>query len=520
MASTAPDPESGPTDRCFTRREPGGFAEINGPGGLTGRYTQDLTTIMAGHRIGLYDAHLGRAVIGTVSETQHDTNTAVFAFEEHGFRVVHGTEPVMADWRTYRWHSPATAPHLHAVAPATDCASAPYTHRYAPRPGRSLAFVDLTGHGGPGDEWLYGAPYRSSRGQLAPWCQHCGLPMTAPTSQGETTPYIDVADGEPLPACRDARAHHPIYIWTPHDHACATPPQNLPLTNDNRDRDGKPPLDPFDVQHIDEAETYPVSQAVEWLDAAVYGHEFVEQMMKAPGVERPCVTRTTDQRIERARLGELSERPVTAEIRLGYPLAGGGAMLRLTGKDGHATERHTIQLTDRGRTEAETDPLSFYPGEITDGAMTEGLLIAAGWHLARLGFNYARGMQWAPHTGSERAEAQRAQWSPKLPEGARKQHTARVAIVPTAAYLAYQERRFGPVPDLGDLPPGIYAEPTQRGRWRVSKFNRLFWQLTWTPALDGDRWRVWTGPNATQILITADSAGAALAQLAEHAREK
>ncbi|MFI1701437.1 hypothetical protein ACH419_36530 [Streptomyces bobili] len=286
MALTAPDPKSGRTDRCFTWIEPGEFASINGPGGLTGCYTQDLTTITAGHRIGLYDAHLGRAVIGTVLETQHCADTAAFTFAEHGFRVLHGTEPVMADWHTYRWRSPATAPHLHAVIPPTDPASAPYTHRYAPRPGHSLAFVDLTGHGDPGDEWLYGTPYHSGWGQLVPWCQHCGLPMTAP-SPGETTPYIDVAEGQAPPACRDGRSHYPIYIWTPHGYACATPPQNLPLTNDNRLRDGEPPLDAFDVLHIDEAKTYPVSEAVEWMDAALYGHEFVEQMMEAAVSKAP-----------------------------------------------------------------------------------------------------------------------------------------------------------------------------------------------------------------------------------------
>ncbi|MFJ9580872.1 hypothetical protein ACIRQF_31345 [Streptomyces sp. NPDC101191] len=281
--SPPPSPETG--DRFLTRH--GEYADMAGVGGLHGYYTQDLATIGTGERVGLYDDHLGRAVIGVVRDALHEAGCVTFRFEEERFRVLHGTEPVMADWRTYRWHSPATAGNVHAVLLASDTASAPYTHRYNPAPGTSLAFTDVTGHGGPGEEWLYGTPYHENYGDLVPWCQHCGQPMTASSSPGEKGPYFDIAEGEDPPACQDGRAHYPVYIWTPYGHACATPCQNLRLTNDYRARDGKPPLDPFNASHTDEALTFPVSSTPEWLDAALYGREFVDDIMQG-AVVRPA----------------------------------------------------------------------------------------------------------------------------------------------------------------------------------------------------------------------------------------
>lgn len=270
-----------PPDRCFGRTgEHGQYARIGGAGGLGGHYTQDLATIRAGNRVGLYDAHLGRSVIGTVRQARHETGSVTFYFEEDRFRVLHGTEPVMANWRTYRWQSPKKAEYLHAVIPTTDPAPAPYTRRYDPTPGVSLAFVDVTGHGGQGDEWLYGSPYRADLGDLMPWCQHCGRPMTTPSSPGETEPYFDVAIGHEPPSCRSGHTHHPVYVWTPHGYACATPCQDLHLTNDYRARDGKPLLDAFNPVHADNALTIPLSSAEEWLDAAINGPEFVRHIME------------------------------------------------------------------------------------------------------------------------------------------------------------------------------------------------------------------------------------------------
>ncbi|MFF8618616.1 hypothetical protein [Streptomyces sp. NPDC015350] len=285
---TPTDPSVPPEDRCFSRSgELGQYARIEGAGGLNGHYTQDLATIRTGHRVGLYDAHLGRSVIGTIREARHETDSVTFLFEAEGFRVLHGTEPVMADWGTYRWQSAKTAGHVHAVVRPTDCAPAPYTHRYDPTPGVSLAFVNVTGHGGQGGEWLYGSPYRGDLGDLMPWCQHCGQPMTAPCSPGETAPYFDVTDGGQPPSCRGGRVHHPVYIWTPRGHACATPCQDFRLANDYRAQDGKPLLDPFNAVHADTAPAFPLSSTVEWLDSAVNGSDFVDDIMQS-AVVRPA----------------------------------------------------------------------------------------------------------------------------------------------------------------------------------------------------------------------------------------
>ncbi|MFD7861559.1 hypothetical protein [Streptomyces sp. NPDC059783] len=279
---TPSHPSTPSENRNFRRSgELGQYARIEGPGGLKGHYTQDFATIRPGHRVGLHDAHLGRSVIGIVREARYEADSVTFLFEAEGFRVLHGTEPVMSDWRTYRWQLATTAGHAHAVVRSTDCASAPYTHRYNPIPGVSLAFVDVTGHGGQGGEWLYGSPYREDLGDLMPWCQHCGLSMAAPCTPAESASCSDVVDGGQPPPCRGGRAHHPVYIWTPRGHACATPCQDLRQANDYRAQDGKPLLDPFKTVHAETAPTFPLSSSVEWLDSALHGQEFVDDVMQS-----------------------------------------------------------------------------------------------------------------------------------------------------------------------------------------------------------------------------------------------
>ncbi|MFM9796642.1 hypothetical protein [Streptomyces turgidiscabies] len=129
--------------------------------------------------------------------------------------------------------------------------------------------------------------------------------------------------------------------------------------------------------------------------------------MAAEGGERSQVSATMAERLERMRAGQLAALPTVAEIRMAYPLAGGGATLRLMTAEGSTAERHMIPLTERGAAGRENDPAGIYLDTITDGANTEGLKIAAGWHLMRLGFNYARGAAWTPYTGSASIEAQR-----------------------------------------------------------------------------------------------------------------
>ncbi|WP_433855183.1 hypothetical protein [Streptomyces kronopolitis] len=166
------------------------------------------------------------------------------------------------------------------------------------------------------------------------------------------------------------------------------------------------------------------------------------------------------ERLERMRAGQLAALPTVAEIRMAYPLAGGGATLRLMTAEGSTVERHMIPLTERGAAGRENDPAGIYLDTITDGANTEGLKVAAEWHLMRLGFNYARGAAWAPYTGSASSEAQWKEWAPMLPDGHRWPHTVRVAITAAAEHLAYIDGAFGPAPKLPDLPAGVSAHPS------------------------------------------------------------
>ncbi|MFJ2419278.1 hypothetical protein [Streptomyces brevispora] len=235
--------------------------------------------------------------------------------------------------------------------------------------------------------------------------------------------------------------------------------------------------------------------------------------MAAEGGERTLVSATMDERLARMRAGQLSALPTVAEIRMAYPLAGGGATLRLMTAEGSTAERHMIPLTECGPAGRENDPAGIYLDTITDGANTEGLKTAAGWHLMRLGFNYARGAAWAPYTGSATSEAQWKEWAPMLPDGHRWPHTVRVAIEPTAEHLAYIDRAFGPTPELPDLPAGVSAHPSGPRSWQISYANRRFWQLSYRPRMGGDVWTLYVDPARTKSLARAASPGELLATI-------
>jgi hypothetical protein len=148
--------------------------------------------------------------------------------------------------------------------------------------------------------------------------------------------------------------------------------------------------------------------------------------------------------------------------------------------------------------------------------MTEGLLIAAGWHLARKGYNYAPGTAWVPEPLREPEGKQWAAWAPMLPEGHREPAAARVALVMTADHIAYRDAAFGPPPVIEErvtLPEGMSARPKQRGRWEISFQNRIFFDLTWWPVIGGERWTVWTNPQATKQLTTTDDPADAVAAI-------
>lgn len=243
--------------RFFSRHgDRGQYADIKGTGGINGFYSQDLDALTAGQRVGLHDSQVCVSVVGVIRTVEHTDAVHVFTFEESGFRVLVGEEPVTARWQSWQWTSPRAADHVHAVVRGTDCRSGgefpALTGRYRPEPGRSLAVVDMTGSGDTAQMWRFGTPYRSDLGALLPWCLHCG-------------------SGDFAVRCRAGYAHRPVAIWTPFGFACAEPPQNLPATSDLRDRDGLPPLDPFDATAMDQAVTYYLSDSEEWFDSNMFG---------------------------------------------------------------------------------------------------------------------------------------------------------------------------------------------------------------------------------------------------------
>lgn len=239
--------------------------------------------------------------------------------------------------------------------------------------------------------------------------------------------------------------------------------------------------------------------------------------------EQTKVTYTEDQRLTLARKGELSSRPVTAEIAIGYPLAGGGATLRLYSAAGNQVDSES--LTDRPRYLREPDPESWHEDKITDGAMTEGLLTAAGWHLARKGFNYARGASWRPYAGRDGEKAQRKEWefaSSDYSTDGSAPYLARVALVPTADYLAYVEASYGPAPvleELAELPEGWKVRRVQRGWWEITADGRRC-AITFQPMIGREAWRVRNedhpDDDSPRFHSSHDDAPAAVAALVEH----
>ncbi|WP_338675946.1 hypothetical protein V1460_25480 [Streptomyces sp. SCSIO 30461] len=238
-----------------------------------------------------------------------------------------------------------------------------------------------------------------------------------------------------------------------------------------------------------------------------------EREKAATGGELSQVSAAMTERLERMRAGQLAALPTVAEIRMAYPLAGGGATLRLMTAEGSTSERHMIPLTERGAAGRENDPAGIYLDTISDGANTEGLKIAAGWHLMRLGFNYAHGAAWAPYTGRASSEAQCKEWAPMLPEAHRWPHTVRVAITATAEHLAYIDRAYGPAPELPDLPVGVSAHPSGPRSWQICYANRRFWQLSYWPRMGGDVWTLYADPARTKSLARAASPGELLATI-------
>ncbi|MET8681981.1 hypothetical protein ABZW18_31495 [Streptomyces sp. NPDC004647] len=185
--------------------------------------------------------------------------------------------------------------------------------------------------------------------------------------------------------------------------------------------------------------------------------------------ERPALRMPEERRRQLCRQSEERYRPVAVYVYLS-PITGGAALRWLD-----AEERDCANLWD-------PVPLEGRHAH----AMRDEVLNEAGAVLAKRGFNYARGAYWEPY-------ARRGTVNAVRPEA------ARVAIVPTRAYLDYQARRFGPLPQLPQV-PGVRFKTTQRGQWWATLADGPTFLLTWSPMLDGDRWHVWGGAQHSELI--------------------
>lgn len=86
---------------------------------------------------------------------------------------------------------------------------------------------------------------------------------------------------------------------------------------------------------------------------------------------------------------------------------------------------------------------------------------------------------------------------------------ATLAVVPTADYLSYTARRFGPLPEIPPVDGATITPRRQRGWWTVTTADGQALALTWSPQLGGDRWTVWGGPDFSDLVrSTTDQAKA------------
>ncbi|MEU6332839.1 hypothetical protein ABZ851_37180 [Streptomyces sp. NPDC047049] len=186
------------------------------------------------------------------------------------------------------------------------------------------------------------------------------------------------------------------------------------------------------------------------------------QLHQAQAEARPAAQLTEAERLDRARRGELASRPCMVEVYVS-PIM----------------QTASVRFTDaEGRTATASDVISL-PGAGRTSPLADDLLSAAAELIVKRGFRYADGAYWDLTPGEP--------------------HRARVAIVPTAAYLAYVERRFGPEPVIPET-PGVTFRRTQRGWWEATAPDGRVHALTWSPAVDGDVWRVWSGPQFTTLV--------------------
>lgn len=178
--------------------------------------------------------------------------------------------------------------------------------------------------------------------------------------------------------------------------------------------------------------------------------------------EEPADTPTEAERLDRARRSELATRPTTAVVYVSPIMH--TASCRFTDVDGRTYDPSNIVSLSGAR---HTSP------------MADDLLSAAHDQITKRGFATAPGAYWDQVPGEP--------------------DRARVAIVPTPAYLAYVERCFGPEPVIQDV-PGVTFARKQRGRWEATASDGRTYAFTWSPAVAGDTWRVWGGDQFTELI--------------------
>ncbi|MFC9342873.1 hypothetical protein ACFT0G_06110 [Streptomyces sp. NPDC057020] len=172
--------------------------------------------------------------------------------------------------------------------------------------------------------------------------------------------------------------------------------------------------------------------------------------------------------LDLARESEERTRPVTASVY--YSRMSGRAVLRLRSADGGDS----------------CDPFAL--DGVHGGAIQAGPDAAAA--LAKKGFVSAPGAHWV--------------------KSRKRLDMATLAIVPTAEYLAYTARRFGPLPEIPPVDGATITPRTQRGWWDVVTADGQALALTWSPRLGGDRWVVWGGPEFSTLVRSTTNLTAAL----------
>ncbi|MGW2658524.1 hypothetical protein ACWC1D_33355 [Streptomyces sp. NPDC001478] len=184
-----------------------------------------------------------------------------------------------------------------------------------------------------------------------------------------------------------------------------------------------------------------------------------QQKAEETSAPRTTAEQKEGQACERDRRAEERTRPTSAHVHVS-PLSG-RATLHLIGADG-GQNHEPIRLDGSHRSPQDAG---------ADAAITA---------LVKAGFRCAPGAYWRQHTT--------------------RRDTAVLAIVPTRAYLSYNERRFGPRPEVPAIEGTTITARTQRGWWDVTTADGERYALTWSPRIGGDQWTVWGGPRYTKLI--------------------